>query len=475
MASKKAALFGSKPNILFILSDDHGYGDLSFYGRDATVQTPNLDQIRKQGMLFEQGFVSAPICSPSRASLMVGSYQQRWGAEWFGNSSFAPAPYQSIPEVLKEAGYRSGYFGKVHYGPDSPGSRGCPDQHGFDESFYGLAAQGMGRLHYLTHEKKATETYGEAANILGMHEMYENGQAVECHEHLTQVFGKRAQNFIQQAIKEETPYFCMLAFNAVHNFAWQLPEEELEKRQLPSCPDFDPQMGEYLDWYDGAIAPRLPNGREYYLAQLELMDQAIGEVLATLDATGTAENTLVVYLTDNGGSYCNFGNNAPLTGSKYSLFEGGIRVPYLVRWPKVIEAGSQTNTLVSSLDLLPTFAYLAGVEQSTQVPIDGVNLVPSFIGEADAGHDALYFDTDFQWSVRLKDWKLHEVRSDLDSQNARQVMKQVEHTDIGEGKSLFHLKAEIKEEPIFNCANDYPEKVEELTKMYQAWRQKIDH
>lgn len=473
MNAKKEALFGSKPNILFILSDDHGYGDLSFYQKDERVQTPNLDRIRNQGMLFEQGFVSAPICSPSRSSLMVGSYQQRWGAEWFGNSSFAPAPYQSIPEVLKQGGYRSGYFGKVHYGPDSPGSRSCPDQHGFDESFYGLAAQGMGRLHYLIHEKKATEIYGEVANRLGMHEMYENGRGVECHEHLTKVFGERTKNFIEEAVEDQTPYFCMLAFNAVHNFAWQLPEEELEKRQLPSYGDFDSQAGEYLDWYDGAIAPDLPNGREYYLAQLELMDQAIGEVLDTLEATGTAENTVVVYLTDNGGSSCNFGNNAPLTGSKYSLFEGGIRVPYLVRWPQVIKEGSQTANLVSSLDLLPTFAYLAGVELPAEGPIDGLNLVPSFIGEENAGHEALYFDTGFQWSVRLKDWKLHEVRNDSDSQSAREVMKKVEHTDIGEGKSLFHLKENIKEEPAFNCVSDYPEKVEEMTQGYQTWRQKM--
>lgn len=406
------ALFGTKPNIVFILSDDHGYGDLSFYQQDPAVQTPNLDRIRQQGMLFEQGFVSAPICSPSRASLMVGSYPQRWGGKWFDTSSFAPDTYQSIPEILKKAGYRSGYFGKVHYGPDTPGSRSCPENHGFDESFYGLAAQGMGRLHYLIHEKEAEKTYGDAANILGMHAMYENGQATECNQHLTLEFGKRAKEFIEKEIAGENPYFCMLAFNAVHNFAWQLPEEELRKRNLPGYKDFSSTTSEYLDWYDGAISPNLPNGRAYYLAQLELMDQAIGRILDTLEQTGTAQNTLIVYLTDNGGSACNYGNNSPLTGSKYSLFEGGIRVPYLASWPGVISEGSLTKNLVSSMDLLPTFAYLAGIELSDEASIDGLNLVPSFLDEGKEGHQALYFDTGFQWSVRTDNWKLHEVHED---------------------------------------------------------------
>lgn len=466
------ALFGSKPNILFILSDDHGYSDLSFYERDEAVHTPNLDRLRNSGMLFEQGFVSAPICSPSRAGLITGAYQQRWGAKWFDSSIFAPEGYAVLPEVLKHAGYQTGYFGKVHYGPDVPGGRSCPDQHGFDTSFYGLAAQGMGRLHYMTHIKEATATYGEAANRHGMHAMYENGNEVECHEHLTVEFSKRARAFIQESLDEKAPYFCMVAFNAVHNFAWQLPEEELEKRNLPAFPDFNPEIDDYLDWYDGAISPNLPNGRAYYLAQLELMDQEIGRLLDTLDETGTAENTVVVYLTDNGGSSCNYGVNAPLTGTKYSLFEGGIRVPYLVRWPGVIPAGHQTNELASSLDLLPTFAYLAGETLAPEIPIDGLNLVPHFAGEG-KGHEALYFDTGFQWSVRTKDWKLHEVHGDEDSQNARRVLQEVEHSDIGQGQSLFKLDEQLTENPSDNLITQYPKRAAEMTEWYQQWQEKV--
>lgn len=136
-------LKGSKPNIIFIISDDHGYGDLSFKNILGDVNTPNLDRLRASGMLLEQGYVSAPVCSPSRAGLIVGSYQQRWGAKYFGSARFAPESVKTIPEILKTVEYRTGYFGKVHYGSDKPGGRECPENDGFDESFYGLAAMGM--------------------------------------------------------------------------------------------------------------------------------------------------------------------------------------------------------------------------------------------------------------------------------------------------------------------------------------------
>src|SRR5699024_169921 len=138
----------------------------------------------------------------------------------------------------------------------------------------------------------------------------------------------------------------------VHNFAWQLPEDELAARALPSHDDFDPGTDEYIDWYDGAISPNLENGRAYYLAQLEIMDREIGRMLDHLEATGRLERTLVVYLTDNGGSACNYGDNTPLHGTKYSLFEGGVRVPLMLSWPGVIEPGTRSDALVSSLDLL---------------------------------------------------------------------------------------------------------------------------
>lgn len=465
----------STPNILLIVSDDHGYGDLSIRGTVKDVNTPNLDRLAESGLTCDQAYVSAPICSPSRAGLITGAYQQRWGAEWFHNSNCAPSSYPTIPEVLKPAGYHTGYFGKVHYGGDDAyGSRSCPDQHGFEESFYGLAEQGMGRLHYLYHGNKWVEKYGEAARVHGVHPMLENGQPVDCDNHLTVEFTDRAINFMSSINgsedSEANPFFCMIAYNAVHNFTWQLPEYELNARGLPQHPDFDPDTSDYVDWYDGMVSPNLENGREYYLAQLEIMDREIGRLLDFLEETQLAENTLVIYLTDNGGSTCNYGNNSPLTGTKYTLYEGGIRVPFLAKWPNYIEAGTKSQALVSALDLLPTFADIAGVSLPDDSPIDGISLKNVFSGNDSTGHDALFFDTGFQWAVRTPDWKLRWT--DGTSEQRKHLLK-VEHTDIGEGLALTDMKADHPETPATNVVEDFPEVVERLRELRYEWCSKI--
>ncbi|MGQ4509018.1 sulfatase family protein [Dermabacteraceae bacterium P13128] len=460
---------GNKPNILLIVSDDHGYADLSCRGVHPEVSTPNLDRLVASGMDFRNGYVSAPICSPSRAGMMAGAYQQRWGARWFDSSRFAPQPWRSMPEVLAEAGYRTGYFGKVHYGPDDYGARSCPDRHGFAESFYGLAALSMGRLHYLRHGEEEVTRAGEAAPVVGVQPMVENGERVSCHNHLTAEFSRRAQDFMRAGdTAADEPFFCMVAFNAVHNFAWQLPDEELDARGLPKHPDFDGEMNEYLDWYDGAISPNLPNGREFYLAQLELLDREVGHLLDTLEETGQRENTLVVYLTDNGGSTCNYGSNLPLRGTKYTLFEGGIRVPFVASWPGVIAPGSTSDSLVSSLDLLPTFAALAGVSLDPAVPVDGVSLTGVFADPARPVHDALHFDTGFQWAVRVPEAKL---RYSQPGSPQAEYLRGVEHVDVGEGLSL-SLFADGEGEAVERLAEN-PELAAQLEERHVAWRREV--
>lgn len=465
-------LKGSKPNILLIISDDHGYGDVSFRNINEDVHTPNIDRLRKSGMLLEQGYVSAPVCSPSRAGLMFGTYQQRWGAKYFGSSKFGPDKFKTIPEILKQSGYHTGYFGKVHYGPDTPGSRSNPNNHGFDESFYGLAALGYGRLDYLQHEFNAEEKYGEKALVHNKFALYENGKEVECHNFLTYEFADRTMDFIEKNKDSENPYFCMLTFNAVHNFTWQLPKEELEKRGLPEYEDFNPDEVEYVDWYDGVITPNLPNGRKYYLAQLELMDKKIGEVLDKIEELGQSDNTLIIYLTDNGGSACNYGNNSPLTGSKYTLFEGGIRVPFIASWRGVIKENTTSLNLSSSLDLLTTFAYLADAEIPETNYNDGVNLIPTLLGK-DGGHDLLYFDTGFQYSVRDKDWKY--IGNDTEeSENVRKNLIKVEHTDIGTNNRLYNISKNSNEDDIFNKINESKDVADKLLEKFNNWKKDIE-
>lgn len=454
----------ARPNVLLIVSDDHGYGDRSRLGRCPDVSTPALDRLAAGGVDCTDGYVSAPICSPSRAGLIAGRYQQRWGARWFDSSRFAPDG-ASLAERFADLGYATGYFGKVHYGPEQPGDRACPPHHGFAESYYGLAGRQMGRLNYLHHSRAAVEAYGpEASWRMAVQPMFDGDDESELEGFLTAELGGRARDFIGRHADE--PFFCMVAFNAVHNFCWQLPPDELARRGLPEFGDWDERTSAYADWYDGAISPNLPNGRAYYLAQLELMDAEIGRVLDDLDARGLADDTIVVYLTDNGGSTCNYGNNAPLAGTKYTVWEGGIRVPYTVRWPAGgVRGGRSVSGLVSSLDLYPTLLAAAGAPAEAYPDCDGIDQLPLLRGERDTGHDTLYWDCGWQWAIRRGDWKLRYCDGDAP---AAAGIRTVEHADPGAGLGLYHLGDDIGETT--NLAGTHPDLVAELAADHERWR-----
>lgn len=450
-----------RPNILLIVSDDHGYADRSALGLRSDVSTPALDRLAAEGSSYSNAYVTAPICSPSRAGLIAGRYQQRWGAWWFDDSSIGGPEHPTIAELLGDIGYSTGYFGKVHYGDERPGERGTPPEHGFSESFYGLAGQSMGRLNYLHHSRRAVEEYGDEASVaMGVQPLYADGEPAEHEGFLTQEIGRRARDFIEDHADE--PFFAMVAFNAVHNFCWQLPADELVKRGLAPFEDWHPGAEKYLDWYDGAISPNLPNGREYYLAQLELMDAEIATFLSVLDAHGLAENTLVIYTTDNGGSTCNYGVNQPLAGTKYTLWEGGIRVPFLLRWPKRIQPGITSRSLVSSLDILPTVLAAAGAPVGAGAS-DGRDLLGTH-----AGHDELHWDCGWQWATRAGDWKLRSV--DPGSAIGAEI-RRVEHADPGSGVTLVNLAEDPGEER--DLASERPDIVAELTTRHRVWRESL--
>lgn len=454
-----------RPNIILIVSDDHGYADRGALGQRNDVVTPSLDRLAADGMTCTDAYVTAPICSPSRAGIISGRYQQRWGGQWFDSASFPPddpAAAPSLAEALQQQGYRTGYFGKVHYGKEDVGDRACPPHHGFDVTAYGLAGQSMGRLNYLHHSRAAQQEYGPAASPMAVQPLLQGDEPLEYEGFLTEELGRRARGFI--ADDDADPYFCMIAFNAVHNFCWQLPEEELRRRGLPAYRDWDPDSGtSYGDWYDDAIVPNLPHGREYYLAQLELMDAEIGRLLDQLEDSGQVENTVVVYLTDNGGSTCNFGDNAPLRGTKYTLWEGGIRVPFLVRWPDRITAGSTRSALTSSLDLYPTLLAAAGADPDAYRHSDGVDLLT-----ADGGHDELHWDCGFQWAVRAGDWKLCEVD---DQSRSVQHLASYEHAPMGSGLRLTNLADDVAEQQ--DLAAEHPEMVERLKVLHRSWRTEV--
>lgn len=464
-----------RPNVLLIVSDDHGYADR---GPSAEFSTPGLDRLADEGVTCTDAYVSAPICSPSRAGLITGLHQARWGARWFESSAFAPQGVPTLAEHLKARDYATGYFGKIHYGSsDAPGSRSCPPHHGFDESFYGLANLHQGRLNYLRRGEGDARAYGAAAGSMGVGTLWDGDEAVAPPGFLTDLIAGRAQDFIADHADE--PWFCMVAFNAVHNFCWQLPDEELQRRGLPAYTDWDADAQPYLEWYDDVVSPNLEHGREYYLAQLELMDAAIGRLLCYLDERGLVEDTIVIYLTDNGGSTCNYGDNGALRGTKYTLWEGGIRVPFIVRWPGGgVPPGEKRPGLVSSLDLVPTLVAAAGPTVSAAgagsrallhgSASDGHDLAELLRGRSRQGHDELHWSTGWAWAIRRDDWKLSYVEPG--NTQAAQITA-TEHAQIGSGLFLAHLGDDPSESR--NLDAERPDIVADLTARHEAWEAEL--
>ncbi|HIT75349.1 MAG TPA: sulfatase-like hydrolase/transferase [Candidatus Avipropionibacterium avicola] len=454
-----------RPNILLIVSDDHGHADRSALGHHSDVRTPALDRIAAEGVTCTDAYVTAPICSPSRSGMISGRYQQRWGGLWFGSSQFPPDDNPTVAETLRDQGYRTGYFGKVHYGTEDVGDRACPPHHGFESTLYGLAGQSQGRLNYLHHSERSQQEYGpEASFRMAVQPLLSGDEPYEYEGFLTEELGRAAGEFIAEPEDgDDRPFFCMLAFNAVHNFCWQLPAEELERRGLPAFHDWQGETAdEYTEWYDDVIVPNLPHGRDYYLAQLELMDAQIQMLLELLDRTGQAEDTIVVYTTDNGGSTCNYGDNTPYRGTKYTLWEGGIRVPMLWRWPGVVEAGSSTDEPVSTLDLHATLAGAAGAERPDG--LDGQDLAQVFTGGPGQSR-SLHWECGFQWAVRDGEWKLSWVDAQAPAVAA---LRETEHAPLGEGLHLARLDRDPGEST--NLAAEHPEVVQRLTERHQQWR-----
>lgn len=450
-----------QPNILFILSDDHGYADRGILGLDDAVSTPALDRLAREGVSCSEAYVTAPICNPSRNAIITGSYPARWGSTWFGDTRFDETR-TTLAERLRGLGYRTGYFGKVHYGPEQPGDRACPNHHGFDVAYYGLAGRQQGRLNYLHHSGAAVADYGpEASWRMAVQPMLDGDDEVELEGFLTAELGRRAGEFLRGG---DGPWFAMVAFNAVHNFCWQLPPEELEARGLPAHADWnDADALSYADWYDGAIAPNLEHGRDYYLAQLELMDAEIGRLLDQLDADGAARDTIVVYLTDNGGSTCNYGSNAPLAGTKYTLCEGGIRVPLLARWPSGGWSGGATREgIISSLDLYPTLLAAAG-DGGPADGLDGVDQGAQLAGGASA-RTRHHWECGFQAAVRDGALKLRIVHGD--DPEARGI-RRVEHAEPGDGVTLHDVGHDVAE--AHDLAAERPEDVARLWALHESW------
>lgn len=444
----RAETAASKPNILILLSDDQGYADYGFVSQKPEVKTPHLDGLARAGTFFPNALSLSPVCSPARAGIMTGRYPQRGGVYWFtGDKSRPgiPAGATTVAEYLRGAGYATGYIGKTHYdgGEPTPGLRTFPTAHGF-EHFFGATTGGT--IHYLLHSEKAARERGaDYAKKNFIAPLWRNDEPQrELDGFTTDLFADDAVSFIQTNAGKR-PFYLHVAWNAVHSFAKQLPPKEAKRR------------GFEFDEDGNAVAPL----RQLYLAQLELMDAGVGRILDALRQSGQLDNTLILFTSDNGGS--SGSNNKPLTGSKYHLYEGGVRTPIIARYPGRFAAGARSDALVSHLDILPTILDAAGVFTKPDT-FDGESLFGVTNRPPVRAPRTLFHDTAFQWSVHQGDWKLL-VTSD---ETAATELEKKYKLKLAHGVNLFNLRDDPAEQK--NLAAAHPEIVGELTRLHEAWR-----
>jgi arylsulfatase A-like enzyme len=364
-----------RPNILVIVADDLGYADVGFNGcKD--IPTPHLDALALQSTRCTNGYVTHPFCSPTRAGLLTGRYQQRFGHEnnpaWLPDNTVAGLPISetTLPQVLKHSGYRTGAVGKWHLGAHP---QFHPNQRGFDEYFGAL-----GGGHVYLNGAKLGEEYSTPLD--------RNGKKEPLEGHLTEVLGKEASAFVTLHKSESQPWFLYLAFNAPHT-PLQVTEEQLERvRHIPD------------------------ETRRKYAGLVIGLDDAVGNVLNAIRDSGQSENTLVWFMSDNGGPVAvTHSRNTPLRGAKGNVFEGGIRVPFLVSWPGHVPAGRDFDAPVVSLDAFATAVAVSTATVPDPARVEGRNLVPYLSGEkASAPHDHLFWRTGggVKFAVREGDWKL---------------------------------------------------------------------
>ena len=413
-----------KPNIILLFADDAGYADFGFHG-SKTMVTPNLDKLAKQGVRFTQGYVSDPTCGPSRAGIMTGKYQQRFGFEennvpgFMSEVSAADGPEMGIPttektigQYMQSVGYKTGFYGKWHVGG---ADRFHPNKRGFDE-FYGFRG---GARSYFEYKKEPQEPLNK------MERNFENYE--ESKEYLTDALATETVSFIEK--NKNQPFFAFVSFNAVHTPMDATPE-------------------------DLAKFPELEGNRKIVAAMTLALDRACGKIIDKLEELGLDKNTIIVFTNDNGGpTDKNASSNYPLSGTKSNHLEGGIRVPFLMRWDGKIKANSTYNFPISTLDLLPTFFAAGGGKESANNDIDGVNLLPYIQGNMkQRPHQQLYWKKQARAALRDGDWKL------------------IRYPD--RPAELYNIIEDERE--MNNLANEHPDRVKEMYQMIFDWESTLE-
>ena len=455
------------PNIIYIVCDDLGKYEVSAYGVDH-ISTPHIDRIGQEGVVFDQGYVTAPTCAPSRAGIMTGRIQNRYGFEtqimefyptnmveylsgkffvktgdfvldtrpqyptaWQVEKQGVPPSEIMLPELLKKYGYHAGLTGKWHLGVSKeqlPLARGFDYQYGFMGAFslYTAERETNGVIHHVHESFSGTFQWNSGRYGQGAIEV--NGKEIIEEEYLTFAIKDQAIGYIER--NKDNPFFLYCTFSAPH-VPFQAPVD-------------------YYCMYDHVEEE---NKRVYY-AMISALDDAIGEIMGKLEELGIADNTLVCLLSDNGGaSYTGATDNGPLKGGKLTQFEGGISVPFMMKWPAKIKAGQRYDKPVLSTDFFATAVAAAGGELPQDRVYDGVDLVPYVNGARnDEPHPQMFWRADHIWAIRDGDYKL--ILSARDG-----------------WAELYNLKDDISES--INIKDDMPELYEALYKKHSEWQQAL--
>ena len=353
-----------QPNVIIVLVDDAGYVDFGFMG-SKDLQTPHIDALAASGVKFTDAHVSATVCAPSRAGLLTGKYQQRFGFEANGTGGIGLSDdVTTIADVFKNNGYNTYALGKWHLGEQASDH---PNQRGFDE-FYGFLA---GSRSYFPLENPSKEKM-----------LQHNGERVVFEGYMTDVLGNQSVKYVEES--KEKPFFMYLSYNAVHTPMHAKPED--------------------LDRFSG-------HPRKELAAMTWNLDQNIGKLLVKLEELGKRDNTLLFFLSDNGGAHNNQSLTGPLKGWKGNKFEGGHRVPFLVSWPKEVQKGGSLGGLTSSLDIFTTAIAAADIAKPESLQLDGVNLIKFLKGEEQGDpHKQLFWRKLDESAARIGDYKIISLK-----------------------------------------------------------------
>ncbi len=424
---QQAAVAADRPNVIFILVDDMGYGDIGPFGA-TDLETPHLDRLAREGVKLTDSYSAGSVCSPTRVAFLTGRYQQRVGIEWADiwiGTKGLPASETSIARMLKNDGYATGIMGKWHVGGTAEFG---PNAHGFDEFFGHLGPN----VDFYTHRELIPRT--------GVPDLWENTTPVVREGYMTDLITEGSVGFIEEHAGH--PFFLFVSYNAPH-WPFQPPD-----RLWVAYPE-----------------ERFKGTRRDYNAMVERIDDGVGEILDTLDKKGLASNTLVIFTSDNGGE--RLSRNVPFFHHKASLWEGGIRVPSLIRWPAQLPGGTTSKQAAITMDYSATILAAAGTEPPAGRSLDGINLLPVLKGEKPVHERTLFwrtpilgeckptyanFECVLQKAVRKGRWKY--------------VVDGYEKLEM-----LFDLENDPGEQ--FSLAYQHPELLVELRRLHELWEQDL--